>query len=519
MLLSRPRLRHVSLPFSALALALLMTCALLGGMVSSAAARSTSSTAHHRKAKASRSRHARRRVSPPSRRRHKQPTAPKAPATPPAESPTSVPAKESSAPVSTTPISTSPEVPVLGKTSAPTTAVTCDLVASPSGSDSTGDGTLANPYQTVVKLDEALAPGQTGCLRGGSYGSISTLHRLANNGTPSGGQITITAYPGESPTVVGWVDIEGSYTTISDLKIDGSNNFYQMAPGSSCPSPVSQSLDLAGAGDVFEHNDYYQSVASLRGNGLGVGFWGDSDNTVIRYNRIHDVGSCTQHDHIIYLASGNNVQIYDNWLYNDHNGFGVSVYPHPTNARISANVMYNVGVGVAFGDNGTSTVSGNKAWNNVVADSFGVPGDGGETLQAVLVLCADLDSSSTGNEIFANDSYENPQGISAINSHLSSAQISLRETITVDPQFVDAAAGDFAVEPGSPVASWGLWNGDESQPTASSATKHRALAAAIAKRVHTASIARRHARATAARRHAARTASVKRHAASKHSGH
>jgi hypothetical protein len=345
--------------------------------------------------------------------------------------------------------------------------VTCDLVASPTGSDTSGDGSLAKPFQTLVKLDDALAPGQTGCLRGGDYGSVTTLHEIANGGTPSE-RITITAYPGESPTVTGWVDLVAPYTTISDLKIDGSNDFYTShAAGSSCPNPASQSLDIAGEGDVFEHNDYYQSVASLRSDGIGVGFWGDADNAIIRYNRVHDVGACLQYDHLIYLDSGNNVQIYDNWLYNDHNGFGVSVYPHPTNARIYANVMSNVGVGVAIGDNGTSTVSGNEAWNNVVTNTFNVPTESGGTLQAVLTLCAALDPTSVGNEIFDNDSYENPNGVSAINRSLGSAQISLAGNIDVDPEFADAATDDFAVSPSSPVASWGLWNGEAGQPSAS----------------------------------------------------
>ena len=58
-----------------------------------------------------------------------------------------------------------------------------------------------------------------------------------------------------------------------------------------------------------------------------MGFWGQADNTVIRFERIHDVGQCEAYDHLIYVSHGNNVQIYDNWLYNDPHGDAVQLYP------------------------------------------------------------------------------------------------------------------------------------------------------------------------------------------------
>jgi hypothetical protein len=347
-----------------------------------------------------------------------------------------------------------------GANSAPRPSVSCDLFAAPGGSDSHGNGSLTSPYQSLAKLDGALEAGETGCLRGGTYGSTSTHHDLSNDGAPAG-QITLTAYPGEAVTVVGWVDLEASYTTLAGLNIDGSNTFYKKTAGAVCPTPTvnSESLDITGTGDVFERNNYYQSVPGLRGNGIGVGFWGDADNTTIRFNRIHDVGQCTQHDHLIYLASGNNAQIYDNWLYNDHNGFGVTVYPHPTNARIFANVIDNAGSGLNFGDMAGSPNSGNQAWHNVVTNSFRVPGDAGHPLAAALVMSPELGASSTGNAVFENDSFENPDGISAVN-HVSAARLSLTGNISVDPRFIDAAAANFDIASGSPAASWGLWNGN-----------------------------------------------------------
>ena len=137
----------------------------------------------------------------------------------------------------------------------------------------------------------------------------------------------------------------------------------------------------------------------------------------------------------------------------------MSVYPRPTNARIYSNVIDKAGSGVGLGDDGTSTSSGNEAWNNVVSNSVAMPRDGGGTLQAVLVMCSGLDSSSIGNELFNNDSFGNPDGIASVNSHISAERLVLSGNISVDPRFVNAAANDYGVPSSSPVASWGLWNG------------------------------------------------------------
>ena len=190
----------------------------------------------------------------------------------------------------------------------------CALFASPTGSDASGDGTLAHPFATPGRLDRALSPGQRGCLESGSYGSVRTLQRFSRRGSPDA-RVIVSAAPGAAVTLRGWIVIGAAYTTLENVVIDGSNTFYGQHPaGVSCPGNTSQPLVLAGTGDVLQYVDYSQSIASLRGNAIGVGFWGDADDTVIRYSKIHDVGQCLAYDHLIYLSHGNNVQIYGNWL-------------------------------------------------------------------------------------------------------------------------------------------------------------------------------------------------------------
>jgi hypothetical protein len=327
----------------------------------------------------------------------------------------------------------------------------CSLYASPYGSDSSGDGTLGSPFASVGKLDAALHPGQTGCLRAGSYGSTSSLIELHNDGAP-GSQITITSFPGETAVVQGWVDLEGSYTTLSHLRIDGSNTFYkQVREGTSCPAPVSQPLVIAGRNDVLEFVDYFQSVPSLRGNGIGIGFWGDADNTIIRFSRIHDVGQCEAYDHLIYLSHGNNVQIYDNWLYDDAHGRGVQLYPAPTNARVYENVIDHAGEGFAIGNEPGDTVSGNEIYNNIVTNSIGLPS---QSIPGEAIHDYYGGEPGTGNSFHDNILYGNPGGT----GHLTA--VDHYGNTTANPRLADPVQHDYDPLPGSPVAGWGMWSGD-----------------------------------------------------------
>ena len=375
--------------------------------------------------------------------------APTAPVTPPATRVSNVPSSTTPpAPTSTGTTSSPSPTPPTPPPAAP--PIHCDRYASPSGSDSSGNGGISAPYATINKLDAALRPGQTGCLRAGIYGSTSTWVQINSSGTTSS-RITIASYPGDWATVRGYVDIEGSYTTLSHLSIDGSNNLYTQHPaGVNCPAPTSQPLTIAGHDDVLEFDDYYQSVASLRGNGIGIGFWGNADNTVIRFNKIHDVGQCQAYDHVIYLSHGNNVQIYDNWLWNDPHGRGVQLYPAPTNAKIFDNVIDHVGEGFVVGNESGDTVSGNQIYNNVVTNTTGLPWEGipGEGIHDNYG-----GTPGTGNAFHDNILYNNPGGI----GHVTAVQT--YANTSANPQLSDPTNHDYQPQPGSPVAAWGLWNG------------------------------------------------------------
>ena len=338
--------------------------------------------------------------------------------------------------------------------SASAATISCSLYASPSGSDS-NPGTLASPMATLEGLDGKLAAGQTGCLEAGSYGDIHTYSYLTNNGTATG-QITLTSAPGQTAHLNGLIAVEGAYTTLSGLDIDGSNDLYaSQRAGTSCPYPVSNGLEIDGRGDIFENNNYYQSIASLRGNGIGIGWNTPADGAIIRNNRIHDLGQCQAYDQMIYLAHGDNVQIYDNWMWNDPHGWGVQIYPGAANAHVYSNVIDGAGSGIVIG--GSNTVANNTVNNNVIVNSTGLTNAG--LTQGVGV--STVTPIGTGNTFSNNDVYNNPGGIA------NASGITIAANITTNPQFANAASHDYRT---TNLTSDNLWNGNLGTLTSTTTT-------------------------------------------------
>jgi hypothetical protein len=322
----------------------------------------------------------------------------------------------------------------------------CDRFASTVGSDARGRGTFRQPFLTLTRLDRSLRPGQTGCLMGGTYGGLTAWHQIDTDGT-SDDRITIREAPGQIATVSGWVDIEASYTTVEDLRIDGSNTLYPTRAGTTCRSNVSQSLTISGHNDTLQYVEYFQLIPDLRGNGIGIGYWGDADNTIIRHDKIHDVGGCDFYDHLIYLAGGRGAQIYDNWLWNDPHGWGIKLDPGPTGARIWGNVIDRAGSGFNFGNSsGHRPTADNRVFDNIVMNSVGVSNpDIPWSYPGVLVTSPGMLSSSTGNELYDNDSFNNAGGIRDIARNVTSAQLDVSGNTKVAPRFVNAADHDFAL--------------------------------------------------------------------------
>ena len=59
-------------------------------------------------------------------------------------------------------------------------------------------GTLAQPWRTIQKAANTLAPGDTALVRGGAYGPPVTVNV---SGSASGGYVAFANYPGETPVI------------------------------------------------------------------------------------------------------------------------------------------------------------------------------------------------------------------------------------------------------------------------------------------------------------------------------
>ncbi|MFN8113683.1 MAG: right-handed parallel beta-helix repeat-containing protein [Solirubrobacterales bacterium] len=231
-------------------------------------------------------------------------------------------------------------------------AVSCDLVASPTGSDSAA-GTAAEPLRSAQRLVDSLQPGQTGCLRAGTYDTDAEI-KLSVPG------ITLTAYPGEQATLRGrlWVADGSTGSTVSGLNLDGRND-------RDLPSPTINGDDVVLSGNDItnHHTSICLSIGSLD-------TYGRAQNTLVEDNRIHDCGvlPATNYDHGIYVAAADDTVIRGNWIY-DNADRGVQLYPDAQRTLVTGNVIDGNGSGVIFsGGEGTAS-SDNVVEHNVITNS------------------------------------------------------------------------------------------------------------------------------------------------------
>ncbi len=87
---------------------------------------------------------------------------------------------------------------VLALPAAAQAASECARVASPDGSDRAA-GSEAAPYLSLERLVESLEPGETGCLRAGTYGGDSVYLDTPN--------AALRSYPGETATITAFMEV------------------------------------------------------------------------------------------------------------------------------------------------------------------------------------------------------------------------------------------------------------------------------------------------------------------------
>jgi parallel beta-helix repeat protein len=300
----------------------------------------------------------------------------------------------------------------------------CDLYASTAGSDR-ASGSLEHPFATVAHLVATLSPGQTGCVRGGTYTENVRIERSGTSAAP----ITITSFPGERATLVGrlWLHQGADYVTVENMNLNGRNS-------SSLPSP-----NVNGNNDQFLGNDVTDEHTEIC---FVVGStWGRANHTLIQGNRIHDCGMIPSRnqDHGIYVDEADNTQILDNVIY-DNTDRGVQLYPDAQGTVIERNIIDSNGEGILFGGSSGSASSNTTVKDNLITNAQ---------------IRYDLESwypsgNPSGQNNVAQDNCVWGGAYGTIQS--ASAGFQASANITANPTYANAAQGDYRVASGSPCA-------------------------------------------------------------------
>jgi glycosyltransferase involved in cell wall biosynthesis len=221
----------------------------------------------------------------------------------------------------------------------------CAKVASPNGDDS-ASGSAGRPYATAQRLVNSLAPGETGCLRPGTYRQPEL--------TVATPRIRLTSYPGERATVVGRLRINAEGVTVEHLTLDGSNS-------RDLPSPTINADDVA-----FRDND----VSSPHSRSCFLlGGTTEVRRPVIDDNRIHN---CGERSNVwgsgIYMSDVREAQIVENVIF-DNSQRGIKVGPDSQGALIRENVIDGNPLGLNFSGDGTHASSNNRVELNVISNA------------------------------------------------------------------------------------------------------------------------------------------------------
>jgi len=304
-----------------------------------------------------------------------------------------------------------------------TTLLASNYYVSGSGSDS-NPGSLTQPWRSVQKAASTLSPGDTVLVRSGTYAEAV---KVTVSGSPTGGWVTFSNYPGETPVLDGtslsvplnadaglflmnncsWVVIQGF-----ELRNFHSTSVSATPSGiflrGACSSIQIRNCNIHGISNTGGNS-------TLSGNAFGIAVYGSSitsaTNIVIDSNEIHD---CKTGSSETLTLNGNvsNFQVTNNLVHDNNNigidfiGFeGTCTDPTQDQARsgvCSGNTVWNI------------SSQGNQAYASGDYSADGIYVDGG-----------------TGILIERNITHDNDIGFELASEHSGkvTSQIILRDNL------------------------------------------------------------------------------------------
>jgi nitrous oxidase accessory protein NosD len=224
-------------------------------------------------------------------------------------------------------------------------------VAAVNGLDS-APGTEQRPFRTAGRLARTLGPGQTGCLRVGTYRGDLDLARAGTAGAP----VVLRSFPGERATLVGRVSLSAPHVEIAGLRLIGKNATGAASPRVTASDVVIRSNEIT--------NGHTADCVTI----------GTPDRRVARVrvvgNRIHDCGvlPATNRHNGVNVANATATRIGGNWIY-DNADRGIQLFPNADDTRVAGNVVDGNGQGVLVAGDKTSTSDGNVIERNLITNS------------------------------------------------------------------------------------------------------------------------------------------------------
>ena len=205
------------------------------------------------------------------------------------------------------------------------------------------------PLRTLEALLEALEPGQTGCLRAGTYGGVEP--RLHDP------DVELTSYPGETATITAMLELmrTAKRSRVHHLRFDATN-FDSTA-----------AIKIQADDAVLSDNDITKGGTSIC---VQVASSYVAYRIRIERNRIYNCGPAnTKLDHQLYLENSRDAIVRGNILSGNAGGWGVHLYADADGNVIENNIIDGNRGGVIFAGDGNTTSDNNEVRNNAITFS------------------------------------------------------------------------------------------------------------------------------------------------------
>ncbi|WP_158289251.1 OmpL47-type beta-barrel domain-containing protein [Paenibacillus flagellatus] len=325
----------------------------------------------------------------------------------------------------------------------------------PTGSDTTGDGSISSPWLTINKAQTYLAAGDTLYARGGTYHNQWGI-AISNKAGTSTAPVTIAAYPGETPVFSDvrpsavlhtFMEVRNSsWVVIDGLHIQNySKNGFWIGNDTAVPGGKNHHITI--------RNCKIQNIGTSTSLHHGIYLSADNYDTTISNNIIDNVTAAGIH--MFHTPGGSHFKIYNNILSNSREG--IIVDEAHNNTEIFNNTFYNNTRNVDVSNYEGHPTLHVSIYNNVSYNS--IPGQIGLWVWP----------GNVGNVIEDNNLWYDTTKSTPINwggapngtpvyrsvADLRAATNNAEHSIQADPLFVNRGANPLQLQSGSPAIDTG----------------------------------------------------------------